>query len=593
MIRKLIFSICMICPVLSGCTDDDMMPSSQASISSQTVPVRLNFSTAAFNTPLQGDTRAGGESTVLSVSNRDMDIELVKTPVTRAAGAAVDKETAVYHYTILQFDGTTDNSILKAKAIYDCPGGVIDTKSVEFQATTGPDGAAVKHRFVVIANDNKISNSLTVNTSTYSDLQNMSLSQAGNNIFPLHKVTIPEGGQKEAMIMCGLVDATLSAGDIGGAKQLFITLQRTVAKVTFNIKRSDGEVLKDFDKWSAVLMSIPNKSYFNIVGRSAVFPAVDSQSGSPTYWAKPLTSVEENLPLTGKFAYLPVNLQESVALSTLSSRRNHAPTGGTYIQIMGKELVAVGSVSGIKDFVLYQIYLGSNLTTDFSVYPNYNLTYNITLKGNSDKDSNVVRFIPGYFSGGLKAYNLSGTALTSMNDQVAVKWQYSKRLEAFFQDSQCTSNPADNNFENTDNGLFKVRWHIIGTDNRGATSLTNGHENTGKISAPATSGTEYLYKNFPAVQACYEELNGYNVPGVLKASSWYLPSVSELIGTWISSASMANQLSDSYWSSTALGNDRAFFLTTKGEVKTAPVNSGEDRHYVRGFRDPDAPKANQ
>jgi len=57
MIRKLIFSICMICPLLAGCTDDDMMPSSQTPVSSETVPVRLNFSTEAFNTPFQGDTR--------------------------------------------------------------------------------------------------------------------------------------------------------------------------------------------------------------------------------------------------------------------------------------------------------------------------------------------------------------------------------------------------------------------------------------------------------------------------------------------------------------------------------------------------------
>ena len=48
MIRKLIFSICMICPLLAGCTDDDMMPSSQMPLSSETVPVRLNFSTEAF-----------------------------------------------------------------------------------------------------------------------------------------------------------------------------------------------------------------------------------------------------------------------------------------------------------------------------------------------------------------------------------------------------------------------------------------------------------------------------------------------------------------------------------------------------------------
>ena len=39
---------------------------------------------------------------------------------------------------------------------------------------------------------------------------------------------------------------------------------------------------------------------------------------------------------------------------------------------------------------------------------------------------------------------------------------------------------------------------------------------------------------------------------------------------------------------TALATPNAFIITNKGEVKTAPVNSDNDRHYVRGFRDPDA-----
>lgn len=140
MIRKIIFSICMICLLLAGCTDDDMMPSSQTSLSSETVPVRLNFSTEAFNTPLQGDTRAGGESSVLSVSNQDMDIELVKTPVTRGAAVAIDKETAVYNYTVLQFAGTTETSLLFGKTTYPCPEGIIKTADVELLATTTGSG---------------------------------------------------------------------------------------------------------------------------------------------------------------------------------------------------------------------------------------------------------------------------------------------------------------------------------------------------------------------------------------------------------------------------------------------------------------------
>lgn len=155
MIRKLIFSICMICPLLAGCTDgDDMMPSSQMPLSSETVPVRLNFSTEAFNTPFQGDTRSGGESTVWSVSNQDMDIELVKTPVTRDAVAAIDKENAVYNYTVLQFAGITETATLLGKATYPCKDG--DNHNSGCRASGNCNevhgGTVVKHRFVVIAN---------------------------------------------------------------------------------------------------------------------------------------------------------------------------------------------------------------------------------------------------------------------------------------------------------------------------------------------------------------------------------------------------------------------------------------------------------
>ena len=62
---------------------------------------------------------------------------------------------------------------------------------------------------MVIANvDGTDFNTLQENTSTYSDLQNMHISQAGNQDFPLHKVTV-NGVKKDAIIMSGSVDATI------------------------------------------------------------------------------------------------------------------------------------------------------------------------------------------------------------------------------------------------------------------------------------------------------------------------------------------------------------------------------------------------
>ena len=588
MIRKLIFSICMMCLVLVGCTDDNLMPSPQTPLPAMTLPVRLKLSTVTYNTPPpQGETRAGRRNTVWSVSNKDMDIELLETPVTRGAAAAVDKENAIYNYAVLQFKGTTENALLYGKAIYPCPDGVIKTADVELKPTnTGTDGAVIKHRFVVITNVNDADlSSLATGSSTYSDLQKLHILKTGNPKFPLRDLTV-SGASKETMIMCGLVDASIQVGE---AKQLSIALRRTVAKVTFNIK-TDNPAFNKLDNWDLILMSIPNKSYFNTLGRVAVFPATDPMNQYAAYWAQPLTSTQgEALPLNGKFSYLPVNLQQPVVTVTQSTRRDNAPIGGTYLQIMGREMAPLGVIAlpVVKDFVLYQIYLGKNLTTDFSVYPNYDLTYNITLKGRADEDTNVVRFIPGYFSGGLKAYDSSGAALTSITDPAARKWEYSKRLEAYFKDSpypMITQGPIE------EVGRLDLKWYEGNAyNNLGATSLTNGYDNTRKLQGNSTT-----FLRYPAALACYSGLNGLN--SVSEASfAWYLPSISELVGTWISSASTVNQLSTSYWSSTALNDNsqRAFIITNEGEVKTALVNSDTGRHYVRGFRDPDVLNVNQ
>lgn len=134
------------------------------------------------------------------------------------------------------------------------------------------------------------------------------------------------------------------------------------------------------------------------------------------FWTKSLKTVTAANPVINTDPiYVPINLQQAVPTSTHSTRRDNAPTGGTYLQIIGLESKAVPGADGlniVKDFSIYQLFLGKNFTTDFSVPANYDLTYNITLKGNSQDDTNVIRLIPGYFSGELTAYNSSGGSIT-------------------------------------------------------------------------------------------------------------------------------------------------------------------------------------
>lgn len=588
MIRILTFSICVLCLVSGGCTDDDMISSTSTFSPTETVPVKLTLSMEAYNVSLAGETRAGREDFVLSVSNPDMDIEIVGTPVTRAtSAAAINEENAIYNFTVLQFAGTTVDAKLIGKTTYPCPSGIIDTKSVNIAlTTTGSGGVAVKHRFVVITNTLPADfNSLLVGTSSYSDFQNLNFAGNGNESpFPLRQLTV-NGESKNTMMMCGLVDAVIATS----GKQIAIALQRTVAKVTFNIKvtyPTDNVDFNKFKNWDVSLMNIPNKSYFNTLGRKAVFPSPDTKDRSTSYWDKLFTTPIQGdalSTLTGKSSYIPINLQQTVTTSTLTTRRSNAPLGGTYLQIMGRQMTpsGTGSIPVVLDFILYQIFLGKNLTTDFSVYPNYNLTYNIHLRGRSEDDSNVIRLIPGSFSGSLKASSdLGGTAsLSDIKDTKAVRWEYPKRIETYFADSPFPWGGSGSD----DLGEYKLRWFAptVAYDNKGATSLTDGYSNTQKLQS---NGSTFVY--YPAALACYMGLNGNSQAA--QAFNWYLPSIGELIGTWISSSSMASQQSSSYWSSTARKDvQQAFIITNEGEVKTAPVSGdSNNRHYVRGCRNP-------
>lgn len=581
MLKRLLFSICMIGPLLAGCTDDDRIPSPAVTPSSVgTVSAKLNLNMEAYGTTFSAGTRAGGDLVALSVSNKDMDIELMETPDTRAAIAAVDKETGIYTFTLLQFNGITDDSRLIGIKTYNCPGGIIKTDEVMVQLTgssTEP-GRYIKHRFVVITNTTKDGDfsSLMLNNSTYTDFQDLCVTKTGNNdLFPL-RIQTDSGVQKEAMIMCGMVNAMIE----GQGKQLMVTLQRTVAKVRFNIT-GNAAITDAFDKWDVSLMNIPNRSFYNIQGRFPVFPtATGSTTLASDFWVKTYTSQQgDDLPVNTDESYIPINLQQTVVASTQSSRRDNAPFGGTYLQIMGRKMSPGGvvPVPVVQDYVIYQIYLGNNLTTDFSVSPNCNLTYNITLKGRQAEDANVVRFTPGYFSGKLTAYDADGKDLSTINDGNAVKWKYSKKIEAYFGDA---GYPSLGEWEML--GRQDVRWCTgITYNNLGATSLIDGHANTSKLQANSNT-----FEKYPAALCCYMGLNGFNTVG--KSFIWYLPSIGELIGTWISTASTVGQLNTSYWSSTALGEARAYIITNKGEVKTAPVNDDGNRHYVRGFRDADA-----
>lgn len=572
--------ICVACLVLGGCTKDKLLSDSRMPLSTEPVTVKLTLGIDDYNTSSDGKTRIEEIPPVLSMSSPDMDVELVATPAaTRVASsptAAITEDNAVYSYMGFQFDGTKSDGKLVEKKFFTSPDGSIKTNEVEIKPT--PEGQ--KNMVVILANVNESEfETMIVGNSTYADLQNYCMTLvADDGIFPRNEVTLPNGGgKKTGIVMCGQTATEISSG-----KQLYISLKRTVARVKFNIKTTYPHFIDVEHTWNVTLMNIPTQSYYNVIGRKAIFPSESSMDKNGLFWTKSLTTITAANPVIETAPlYIPINLQQVVPTSTQKTRRDNAPSGGTYLQIIGLENKTVpggNDLNIVKDFSIYQLFLGTNFTTNYSVYANYDLTYNITLKGNSTDDTNIIRLIPGYFSGELTAYNANGVALSSVNDETAVKWKYPNKIELYFSDGYY---PAGSLSGTTTPGEKKLKWYAGTTFNKlGATSLTDGHQNTALLQAANTP-----WEDYEAAYTCYRGTNGYDQGIPAKDIQWYLPSVSELIGTWISSSSTQKQLAESYWSSTADPNaDKAFVVSNEGKVYSDAVGN---THAVRASQDPD------
>lgn len=579
MIKKTIVSVCITCLALGGCTEDNLLSDSRTPLSTEPVTVKLTLGIDDYNTSSDDKTRMEEMPPVLKMSSPDMDVELVATPAVTRAASAIPEDNAIYSYMGFQFEGTTPNGKLIEKKFFTSPDGTIKTDEVHIK----PTDPGVKNTIVILANVNESEfENMIVDSSTYENLQSLCMTLANDDgTFPRNKVTLPDnGGEKTGIVMCGRVSA-----DIFEGKQIYLSLKRTVARVTFNIKTTYQHFIDTEHTWNVSLMNIPTQSYYNIIGRKEIFPPESSTGdNSHLFWTKPLTTVTAANPVIGTSPiYIPINLQQAVVTSTQSTRRDNAPSSGTYLQIIGTENNTVSGAENlniIKDFSIYQLYLGTNFTTNYSVYANYDLTYNITLKGNSSNDTNVIRLIPGYFSGELTAYGANGAALPSVNDANAVKWKYPNKIELYFSDGYY---PTGSSSGTTTSGEMSLKWYAgAAFDKLGATSLTDGHQNTARLQATGT------WEDYAAAYTCYRGTNGYDQGKPAEDIQWYLPSVSELIGTWISSSSTQKQLADSYWSSTANPNeDKAFVVTNEGKVYS---DAFDNKHAVRASQDPD--KAN-
>lgn len=491
--KQLIYVISLII-LLGACTDEKYTDtlSSKGSESGELVPVELALNIQPVQSPLSSGTKAGGNAVTSTQVCKGLEITMVKTPVTRSATF----EQEIKNFWVLQFNGTAPASVLIAEQF-------VNSNSVrEVQL----NNIAVKSRIIVIANAAQNTfDGLTINSTTLADFENMGIS-SGNTGFPLFNAT--DGNR---IIYAGSTDMAVSAG-----KQADIRLYRTVARVKVKISLNNEMQAEGYSAWTCQFMNIPEKSFYYSVGRAAPFPGETVKYFN--YTQQPIS-----LPATIDKQYLPVNLHPPVPFTTPERRVTNAPSDATFLQIVGVEVA--GGV--IVRSVVYQVHLGSNFTDDYSISPNYSYTYDIKITGESEDDSRVIKFVPGYFGGELKMYKADGTVASTPAE--AATWRYEKQIEVYVSD---VNSPGG------------VKWLGEGSSMPLTTnSFTNGRQNTWALKDET---------GYTAMQKCIS-LNA-TTPQTIDDMVWYMPSYGESLSIYVVGSNTLKTLPDTYyWSSTTNG----------------------------------------
>lgn len=547
---KHIFYTIVLTALLAACTDekftDGPLPSGSGE-SGEPVSVELSLKTQPMQSPLSLQSKAGNLVFGSTEVCKGLEVSLVETPITRAT-----VEDEIKNFWVLQFNGTTGTDRLVKKSFHTVPttGGVDGALK---NVTLNTSSAA--NRIIVIANvKNDTFSSLTADVSsgtTLSGFENEGIAAAttdnpSSNGFPLFR------NGDDLVVLAGGTDMTVTTD-----KQADIMLYRTVAKVTVNLTVSKKMVDKNYTLWQGQLMHVPAKSFYYSIGREPVFP-------QPTigYVNYPATTVQSSvIPTesdgTKKFsqtAHLPVNLQQLVPYTTAELRGANAPIDATYLQIMGLTMTASGAIG---NSVIYQVHLGGNFTDNYSISPNYSYTYSITIADENTDDSRVVKFIPGYFGGSLKAYKDDGTTETTVAGEKAV-WRYEKQIEVYILDVAYTA-PST-----TPANTFTGAWG--NGSSISVNSLTDGRGNTFALNDD----------NYPAAKTCIN-LNGSAVSSA-ETLTWFLPAYDQVIGIYAAGSSTVKAFPDVfYWTSSTNGTNPWSIRVKDGETTSVAATTNDRR----------------
>lgn len=169
----------------------------------------------------------------------------------------------------------------------------------------------------------------------------------------------------------------------GTTQVLSLSLKRHAAKIAYNITVDPDA--GDIEIASVQLCSIPDREYLITDTTGPTDPA----SGFHDTEIRKFPDGSQSA--YGVF-YMLSNRRGDVSSITSQEQKNpdKAPKLASYLCIRGR--------SGENKVVDFVVYLGSNMTTNFDVFPNEAHTYNITILSDSETDTRITSYLFEFYS---------------------------------------------------------------------------------------------------------------------------------------------------------------------------------------------------
>lgn len=278
--------------------------------------------------------------------------------------------SVISNFWIIQFNGTSDSSVLVGEPTYISDVGTFLKPDSEggMDAQVKLAGSNIDNLVVILANTFEPGMRIPQGMSL-SELKTKVRSVTGQESF------LSESGNGRVMIFCGSATAVIAQG-----ATVSCTLKRNVARAAIKIRNQSDDVRIE----SYQIRSVPSVSYyFTDYVLPEVFPAV----GSFDKVDYPVVSAlldSKGSSADGLF-YLPVNkwgINDKV--TNEESKNRYAPNGATYLQV---NAVAKSDNAPLT----YRFYLGADMTTDFNILPNVSYSYDfvISSRGDAEFDTRV------------------------------------------------------------------------------------------------------------------------------------------------------------------------------------------------------------